>query len=1120
MSAPRRFFWGIGFKIVMFFGIPAGLTLLLLWGVFIPLVQRIMFDHEMTDLADETELRGYELADQTQSQVSEFLSLARLIEEGNMEGWQALCRSAEHRYLLIETIETEEVDGEFNLLPVDRDYRFGTSIDPEGNASYRYFRDSLLQEIRVDRLTEQIETRLSKARIAIRSREYPERTEEAHVFWVGGQIIPATADRHGKILVMGLGLDERFARMSSTPRHMTVVVDDEGKLVLNPFSQTLVADEAGNFIRPAGTIEEPFENAHWVTTLAQYAREQVDWEEGHLQSILLPFRNEPWYSQNGLRLPQGRRYYYWESADVGFSLDEVEISMPAIRRIGLALADREWRAAERREDEEFSLRRMGGLSTTVSSLRLLASDESELEMLRDQAVKVLREEFQHTLPAESRQRVFEKLQRLATERIVPVECFSARVSTISVPLSSTPHVNPTGVVISRVIFAEEVKAALGERLNEATLYSTLMIGLVFGGVLLSGLKIASLLRRMSRSAEAFSSLTFDHDADAERWQRQAEELSATLPTDRKDELGVLAQSFQRLIRDVLSSQLALRDLNRELELRVERRTEELRSANEELMRGRDEARRLARSKDEFLASVSHELRTPLNWLYGAVQFLEMAELDEQQATDVRTIRKATEDLRDLIEDILDYQKIVMDGMSIEISEFEVVPLLEDIAQSLRMYADKHGSSLDVEWDDGLGTIRTDARRLKQIVKNLGTNACKFKDPNGVRPNQVRISARRAPSGGGGEILIRVSDTGRGMRPEEQKKLFHRFERLSSNVEGTGLGLVITRGLVELLRGRIEFETEFGTGTTVTVRIPVAESALPPNEPVVKRLGSAASLGGGASDSSGAIPVLGREPSAAVPLEMSRSRKILVVDDDENVVEMMSRFLGEHGFEVATATDGVSALRQVRQDRPDLIALDVVMPDLDGWTVLAALKADEQTASIPVVMTTTMDDKEKGFALGADDYLLKPIDWNHLKRVLDRYCGAEAKQSILIVDDDLETRRLLRRQLEQDGWSVGEAEHGQQALERLRDDPPQLILLDLMMPVMNGFEFLLAREEQPEWRTIPVIVLTARDPGSADVEQLQGSVARILCKGSYTHDELLAEIRRRLGDSSLVPRGDS
>ncbi|HSG71172.1 MAG TPA: response regulator, partial [Planctomycetaceae bacterium] len=620
----------------------------------------------------------------------------------------------------------------------------------------------------------------------------------------------------------------------------------------------------------------------------------------------------------------------------------------------------------------------------------------------------------------------------------------------------------------------------------------------------------SLLRRMSRSAEAVSSLTFDQETDSDRWEQQVNELSSTLPTDRKDELGVLAQSFQKMIRDILSSQLALRDLNRDLEQRVERRTEELRKANEELKRGRDEARRLARSKDEFLASVSHELRTPLNWLYGAVQFLEMAQLDEQQSADVKTIRKATEDLRDLIEDILDYQKIVMDGMSIDVSEFELAPLLDDVAQSLQMYAQKYACTLTTEWDDSLGTIRSDAKRLKQVIKNLGTNACKFKDAAGVRPNRVVISARREQGQSGEEIVIRISDTGRGMRPQEQSKLFHRFERLSSNVEGTGLGLVITRGLVELMKGRIEFESEFGVGTLFTVRIPVDASDGSAAGPVVTR----------STKSARTVPRETTTLAAETPARIDRgkSRKILVVDDDANVREMMSRYLSDHGFEVITAGDGVSALRLVRRENPDLIALDVVMPELDGWTVLAALKADEQTASIPVVMTTTVDNEEKGFALGADDYLLKPIVWSHLQRVLDRHCGGTARTSVLIVDDDVETRRLLRRQLEQDGWSVREAEHGQAALELMEQDPPGLLLLDLMMPVMNGFEFLIVREENPQWKKIPVIVLTARDPGSAEVEHLQGSVARVLQKGTYTCSELLEEIHRRLGDPA--PAGGS
>ncbi|HUG19078.1 MAG TPA: response regulator, partial [Planctomycetaceae bacterium] len=317
---------------------------------------------------------------------------------------------------------------------------------------------------------------------------------------------------------------------------------------------------------------------------------------------------------------------------------------------------------------------------------------------------------------------------------------------------------------------------------------------------------------------------------------------------------------------------------------------------------------------------------------------------------------------------------------------------------------------------------------------------------------------------------------------------------------------------ELMKGRIEFESEFGVGTLFTVRIPVDASAGSTAGPVVTR--STKSVRAVSRETT----ILAGETPARI--DRGKSRKILVVDDDANVREMMSRYLSDHGFEVITAGDGVSALRLVRRENPDLITLDVVMPELDGWTVLAALKADEQTASIPVVMTTTVDNEEKGFALGADDYLLKPIVWSHLQRVLDRHCGGTARTSVLVVDDDAETRRLLRRQLEQDGWSVREAEHGQAALELMEQDPPGLLLLDLMMPVMNGFEFLIVREENPQWKKIPVIVLTARDPGSAELEHLQGSVARVLQKGTYTCSELLEEIHRRLGDPAPAGSGGS
>jgi len=240
-----------------------------------------------------------------------------------------------------------------------------------------------------------------------------------------------------------------------------------------------------------------------------------------------------------------------------------------------------------------------------------------------------------------------------------------------------------------------------------------------------------------------------------------------------------------------------------------------------------------------------------------------------------------------------------------------------------------------------------------------------------------------------------------------------------------------------------------------------------------------------------------------------SRKVLVIDDDPTVRELMERFLVREGFAVVTAANGVEGLRRAREVRPAAITLDVLMPDLDGWTVLAALKGDPELADIPVIFVTILDEKTKGYSLGATDYLVKPVDRERLAQVLERICADRPSRHILLVEDDETTRTVTRRALERDGWSVMQAENGRVALARMAEQRPDAILLDLMMPEMDGFEFLVELRRQVAWRDIPVIVVTAMDLTEEDRRRLGGEVERIIEKGAYGRDELLHEVGRLL-----------
>jgi CheY-like chemotaxis protein len=237
--------------------------------------------------------------------------------------------------------------------------------------------------------------------------------------------------------------------------------------------------------------------------------------------------------------------------------------------------------------------------------------------------------------------------------------------------------------------------------------------------------------------------------------------------------------------------------------------------------------------------------------------------------------------------------------------------------------------------------------------------------------------------------------------------------------------------------------------------------------------------------------------------------VLVIDDDPTVRELMERFLVREGFAVVTAANGVDGLRRARDVRPAAITLDVLMPDLDGWTVLAALKGDPELADIPVIFVTILDEKTKGYSLGATDYLVKPVDRERLAQVLARICADRPARHILLVEDDETTRTATQRALERDGWSVTQAENGRVALARVAEQRPDAILLDLMMPEMDGFEFLAELRRQAIWRDIPVIVLTAMDLTDEDRRRLNGEVERIIEKGAYGREELLHEVGRLL-----------
>jgi CheY-like chemotaxis protein len=343
----------------------------------------------------------------------------------------------------------------------------------------------------------------------------------------------------------------------------------------------------------------------------------------------------------------------------------------------------------------------------------------------------------------------------------------------------------------------------------------------------------------------------------------------------------------------------------------------------------------------------------------------------------------------------------------------------------------------------------------------------------------------------------VSDTGIGQTPEQMGKLFQEFVQADASTTrkygGTGLGLAISRRFCQMMGGDIAVASELGRGSTFTIRLPAEFGAVHPAAAV--REAAAA-----------------RSSTAA-----SGAPTVLVVDDDPTVREVIERHLTREGFAVVTASGGQEGLRLARELHPAAVTLDVMMPDLDGWTVLAAIKGDPELADIPVILVSIVDEKNRGYSLGATDYMVKPVDRAELSAALRNICGAGGRQALLVDDDDL-TRRGMRLVLEQDGWQVAEAENGRVALARLAETQPDIIMLDLMMPEMDGFEFLVEMRSRAEWRDIPVLVVTAKDLTAEERSRLNGDVERVLQKGAAELDDLLREIGRILPRSIARAQG--
>jgi signal transduction histidine kinase/ActR/RegA family two-component response regulator len=445
-----------------------------------------------------------------------------------------------------------------------------------------------------------------------------------------------------------------------------------------------------------------------------------------------------------------------------------------------------------------------------------------------------------------------------------------------------------------------------------------------------------------------------------------------------DEIGRLIDGFNTMLSEIQQRDTALRSTNGELKTRTQELEEEIfhrKQTQEELLNAKHAAEEANRAKSTFLANMSHELRTPLNAIIGYSEMLEEETRDTgkvENIQDLKKIQTAGKHLLALINDVLDLSKIEAGKMGLHLETFDVAQVIEDMVTTLQPAAAKNANSIHVNVAENVSVIKADITKVRQILFNLLSNACKFTDHGtiSVDVDQIKVESRDW-------IQFRVSDTGIGISAKQKENLFQEFAQADASISrkygGTGLGLAITHRFVQLMKGRIGVESESGLGAIFTVQLP-AQVVVETNE---------------STPSEGAGDVSFSEAKTDL-------NTILVIDDDPSVRDLMSRFLTKLDFHVVSAANGEEGFRLARQIRPLLITLDVVMPDCDGWTVLNRLKSDSQLAEIPVIMVTIVDNEARGFGLGASDYLIKPVERDRLAVLVEKHRVA---RSTVIKDGD-------------------------------------------------------------------------------------------------------------------------
>ena len=518
-----------------------------------------------------------------------------------------------------------------------------------------------------------------------------------------------------------------------------------------------------------------------------------------------------------------------------------------------------------------------------------------------------------------------------------------------------------------------------------------------------------------------------------------------------------------------ASQSALALINAQLYRQLERQSAALEVASQH--------------KSEFLASMSHELRTPLNAIIGFSEVLlerMFGELNERQDDYLRDIWSSGKHLLELLNDILDLSKIEAGQMVLNRSEFAVRESLEYCLSMVRERALKQRILLSLEVDPEVALLDADRLRFRQVLLNLLSNAVKF-TPDGGRVG-VRAFIHDE------NLVVEVADTGPGVTAEDRQRIFDAFQQGAQHpeqTEGTGLGLTLSKRILELHGGRIWVESEAGQGSTFGFALPTGSV-----EPALT-----------------SVPQAGLDSGLPTELALGPGPTVVVVEDDRRSFDLLRVYLEAAGARVVSARDGEEGLDTVRRLSPAGVILDILLPGIDGWEVLAQLKADPGTAAIPVIVVSMLDERGRGFTLGAAEYLVKPVGKDQLLAALYRAAAMpERKRTVVAIDDDPLAVELVRASLEPEGWTVLGAATGQEGLALIRERQPSAVLLDLLMPGMDGFEVVEALRADPDTKSVPVVILTSKSMTQQDKERLQGRITYVARKTEFDLSGLAGLVR--------------